>query len=130
MSDSVDLLSLTVPCNRDAPAAVRQALGQIPRLGCLLDDGLLVASELVTNAVLHSGCAIDHVIRVRASLSEDHLLISVHDPGLSGQEATPRSPAQLGVGGFGLQIVDRLALRWGAERPDGYWVWAELATTS
>jgi anti-sigma regulatory factor (Ser/Thr protein kinase) len=130
MSESSELLSVTVPCNHQAPAAVRHALGQIDRLSRFLDDGLLVASELVTNAVLHSGCAVGHEIEVSANLSDDRLLISVHDPGLSGREATHQASGHGRGGGWGLEIVDRLAVRWGAERPDGYRVWAELSPSS
>lgn len=127
MSESVQLLSMELPCDRHAPGAVRHALDHPASLGRLLEDGLLVASELVTNAVLHSDCADEHMINVRAELFGDHLLISVHDPGLSGRDAAPMPPEPPSAGGWGLQIVDRLARRWGAERPDGYLVWAELA---
>lgn len=88
---------------------------------------MLVASELVTNAVLHSGCASDHRLKVRATLQRDRLLISVHDPGISGASVQPRRPEHSALGGWGLQIAEQLAERWGSERPDGYRVWAELA---
>lgn len=156
MSESVQVLSMELPCDLHAPGAVRHALDDSASLGRLLEDGLLVASELVTNAVLHSGCADDQTINVRAELFGDHLLISVHDPGLSGRDAAPTQaepfsararpssgggdpPSAIGKppfdggqdggeeGGLGLQIVDMLARRWGAERPNGYLVWAELA---
>jgi len=141
MPESVELLSMELPCDLHAPSAVRHALDDSASLGRLLEDGLLVASELVTNAVLHSGCADQHMINVRAELFGDHLLISVHDPGLSGRDAAPAQAERSAEvsktyshagnasgqdGGWGLQIVDRLARRWGAERPDGYRVWAEL----
>jgi anti-sigma regulatory factor (Ser/Thr protein kinase) len=130
MNESVELLSMELPCDRNAPSAVRRALGGTTRLGPVLGDGLLVASELVTNAVLHSGCGTDQRIQVSANLDRDTLLISVHDPGASGEEAVPGSPSDSRAGGRGLQIVDQLARRWGAERPDGYHVWAELARPS
>jgi len=117
---------MELPCDRHAPATVRHALDEAGSLGQLRDNGRLVATELVANAVLHSGCANGHTIRVRAELFADHLLISVHDPGLSGGDATPASEEQR-TGGWGLRIVDQLARRWGTERPDGYHVWAELA---
>jgi anti-sigma regulatory factor (Ser/Thr protein kinase) len=113
---------------------VRDALGEVHGGDWPLDDGLLVASELVTNAVRHSGCEPDHRLRVDVKLGQDRLLISVHDPGLSGRGARPRfdvgesdSPEP---GGWGLRIVEQIARRWGAERPDGYRVWAELALAS
>lgn len=91
----------------------------------MLGDVMLVASELVTNAVLHSGCSDDHLIQVDVERRAQRLLITVRDPGLSGTEAQGRPG---GVdGGWGLLIVDELAQRWGAERADGYCVWAEVA---
>ena len=122
---SSDILSLEVPCDRNAPATVRDALAEVDGVGSSLSDGLLVASELVTNAVLHSGCEMDQLLEVRASLRRDRLMISVHDPGNSGERAQPRREGSE-LGGWGVRIVERLARRWGSERPDGYPVWAEL----
>ena len=121
-----NLLSLDIPCDRNAPAVVRGALAEFDEDGVSLADGILVASELVTNAVLHSGGTADHRVNVHASLQQGRLLISVHDPGLSGETAQPNRFEQSKVGGLGLRIVEQLARRWGTERPDGYRVWAEL----
>jgi serine/threonine-protein kinase RsbW len=123
---SSDLLTLDLPCDSDAPAAVRHALAGLDQYGWQLGDAMLVASELVTNAVRHSGCSADHSVDVRASLRGDRLLIAVHDPGISGQPAQARHGEQSRLGGWGLQIVEELADRWGSERPDGYRVWAEF----
>lgn len=154
MAEPIELLSMDLPCDQHAPGTVRRALAEAAS-GCQrIEDGLLVASELVTNAVLHSGCGTNHNIQVRAQVLDDRLQISVHDPGIAKQEAAPRPPApatqptepsraagdpntavlsagaESRLGGWGLRIVDQLARRWGAERPDGYLVWAELALSS
>ena len=50
-------MALTLPCAPSAPAAVREELSQLDGLGWILGDVMLVASELVNNAVVHSGCA-------------------------------------------------------------------------
>ncbi len=126
MTSVSELLSLDIPCDRHAPAAVRDALGEVHDGGWQLDDGLLVASELVTNAVRHSGCEPDHTLQVSVDLARDALRISVHDPGLSRRRAQPRTSEATEPGGWGLRIVEQLATRWGAERPDGYRVWAEI----
>ena len=124
----VEVLALEVPCDRDAPGRVRQALMDLESLGWVLGDVMLVASELVTNAVLHSGCLDQHRLKVRAGLGDRHIRISVTDPGLSGQEA--EIPAFRGTpGGWGLRLVDQLAAEWGTERDDGYRVWAEMSLT-
>jgi anti-sigma regulatory factor (Ser/Thr protein kinase) len=75
-------LSLDVPCDHHAAVTVRQALRETDGIGGSLWEALLVGSELVTNAVLHSGGAADHILEVRADLRRGRLLISVHDPGL------------------------------------------------
>ncbi|MDQ6605724.1 MAG: ATP-binding protein [Actinomycetota bacterium] len=126
MFNVTEILSLDVPCDQHAPAAVRDALGEIHNGAWSLDDGLLVASELVTNAVRHSGCAPDHVLQVSVDLARGGLVISVHDPGISKCSAVPRAGDDEEPGGWGLRIVEKLATRWGAERPNGYRVWAEL----
>lgn len=122
-----DLLKLTVRCDRDAPARVREAICDLRDLDPVKEDALLVASELVSNAVLHSGCVEGEPLEVHVSSSAESVLISVADPGLSEQEATRRSgPTRDGVGGWGLQLVSLLALRWGTERRSRHRVWAEL----
>jgi anti-sigma regulatory factor (Ser/Thr protein kinase) len=126
MPTSDELLSLEVPCDVRAPVIVRDALAEVHDGGWSLDDGRLVASELVGNAVRHSGCADQHQLRIEVSRREGRLVISVHDPGLSGQAARPVDDDRSEPGGWGLRIIRELAVAWGAERPDGYRVWAEL----
>jgi serine/threonine-protein kinase RsbW len=120
------VLGLEVPCNRTAPARVRLALAEIEEVGWVLGDAILVASELVTNAVTHSGGGPSDLIEVRVSRGTEGVMISVRDPGTSGKQAEIPGRADIDMGGLGLRIVDAIALRWGAERGDGYCVWAEL----
>jgi anti-sigma regulatory factor (Ser/Thr protein kinase) len=122
---ATELLSLDVKCDRRAPAFVREVLVRMDGLGSVLDDALLVASELVTNAVVHSGGSPEDVLRVTVTLDRDGVVISVDDPGLSGLTARKR-PHDLEPHGWGLHIVQQLASQWGSERQQGYRVWAEL----
>jgi anti-sigma regulatory factor (Ser/Thr protein kinase) len=119
-------MALTLPCAPSASAAVRDELSHLDELGWILGDVMLVASELVNNAVVHSGGTPHHDLQVRASRRAGRLTVSVRDPGISGQSAGSRPRADLEVGGWGLQIVEALCTRWGEERDDGYRVWAEL----
>jgi anti-sigma regulatory factor (Ser/Thr protein kinase) len=70
------------PCDVDALRVVRKTLAAVYDGGWVLDDGLLVGSELVTNAVRHSGCDGEHRLIVEVGRRDGNLIISVHDPGL------------------------------------------------
>ncbi len=119
-------MAVDLPCDPRAPAIVRDTLAEAHDGSWPLQDGLLVASELVSNAVRHSGCTASHRLRVTAGLRNGRLMISVLDPGLSGGSARPALREDSEPGGWGLRIIEQLSERWGSERPDGYRVWAEL----
>lgn len=123
-----ELLVLQVGCGCEAPAIVRAAFRQIRELGAAGDDAVLVASELVTNAVVHSGGSPADTIHIRSVLVRGEVSISVHDPGLSGDTPHLRDTGVMEAGGRGLRIVARVARRWGCELDSGHRVWVELAT--
>jgi anti-anti-sigma regulatory factor/anti-sigma regulatory factor (Ser/Thr protein kinase) len=80
----------------------------------LVERAVLVANELVTNAVVHARTE----LRLRLELRDDWLRVAVHDhsPRLLLLE-TPMPEAE---GGRGLWLVDQLAHAWGVQRhPDG-----------
>lgn len=93
------------------------------RLESLLDDVLLVASELATNAITHA----DSGYRLRLSLNDSGLRVDVIDSGDGTPE--PQPPSWTAEHGRGLLLVDALTTAWGLEVvPDGgKLVWAELA---
>jgi anti-sigma regulatory factor (Ser/Thr protein kinase) len=124
-----ELVCLDLPCDSDAPGTVRRALEEADGVGPMMGDVMLVASELVTNAVRHSGCTPLQTVRVDAGLGAQRVRISICDPGASGRSAQTRRPGDLGDGGMGLMIVDQLADSWGTERGPGYCVWAEMSLT-
>ena len=119
-------MSLELPCDSAAPRKARRALEKADHLGGIMRDVMLVASELVTNAIRHSGCSSDQTVRIDASWATERVRISVCDPGVWGRTAQARQPNDLTDGGIGLRIVDQLADRWGTERNGGYRVWAEI----
>jgi anti-sigma regulatory factor (Ser/Thr protein kinase) len=89
-------------------------------------DALLVASELTSNAVRHSGTAPTGELELRAQLVPEGVMIEVIDEGRSGDVPHTRKPDAGGPGGFGLPIIDAIALRWGADRLSGTRVWVQL----
>jgi anti-sigma regulatory factor (Ser/Thr protein kinase) len=119
---------LALRCDASAPRCARTSLSQVLPPGPPLDDAILVASELVTNAVHFSGCTSAERIGLHVALHDGALCVAVHDPA-----RTQHAPEQLEhdperIGGHGLRIVAQLALRWGVEtHDDGRCVWAELA---
>src|SRR5437763_17223671 len=121
-----DVARITAQCDRSAPGAARAALAELPDIGPVLGDAMLVASELVTNAVQHSLCTEEELLTVVLRREDDHLRISVRDRGRSGGTAQIADDPY-GFRGLGLKVVDQLAVRWGCERHhQGYEVWADL----
>jgi len=90
-----------------------------------LDDLRLLTSELVSNSVRHGASVPEHPIRVRVSVMDTKVRVSVVDSG-PGFERSPQ-PAKPGVdGGWGLFLVERLADRWGTDGDGATTVWFEL----
>ena len=88
----------------------------------LAEPAALLASELVTNAVVHAGTALELQIELR----DQRLHVAVHDQdpnlprSLAAEEGTDR--------GLGLVMVDRVATAWGVRQDGagGKTVWCRL----
>jgi anti-sigma regulatory factor (Ser/Thr protein kinase) len=94
-------------------------------LAHLVEDVDLVVSELVTNALLHSGAGEgrDEEIRLELDLSAGRLTCRVVDS--SPLPPRPEEAADTAESGRGLILVEALAAEWDWEdRPDGKAVWA------
>ncbi len=89
-------------------------------------DATLVVSELVTNAVRHSGCERVDEIELQVARTPDGVLISVRDVGPSATEPTVHERS-FDLGGLGLQVVDAVCAQWGTEQSDGRLLWARIA---
>jgi len=89
-----------------------------------LDDLRLLTSELVSNSVRHGASVPEHPIRVRVSVLDTTVRVSVVDSGPGFERSEPAKP---GVdGGWGLFLVERLADRWGTDGEGATTVWFEL----
>ncbi|SOD61756.1 Anti-sigma regulatory factor (Ser/Thr protein kinase) [Streptomyces zhaozhouensis] len=100
----------------------------LPSTTC--DNALLIVSELVTNAILHTQSS-----QVRCLLwsSGQLLRIEVADEGPGLFRVRPRAADSEAENGRGLLLLDALALRWGVVAPDqraGCTVWAELTAAA
>ncbi|MEV8535682.1 ATP-binding protein [Streptomyces sp. NPDC051211] len=87
----------------------------------LAETLILLISELVTNAVVHTGCP----AVLRMLLGGPGVRVEVADA--SDRPPAPRHAAGDDTGGRGLELVDGLADRWGWQREGaGKRIWCEI----
>jgi anti-sigma regulatory factor (Ser/Thr protein kinase) len=117
-------VQLSLTADATAPSAARRAVDDLePDLGDrLAEDIRLLASELVTNSIRHSGAPPERPIEFALRTSPEVVRIEVLDRG----NWRPPSPDPDGTSGWGLYLVDRLADRWGVEHNDGTRAWFEI----
>jgi len=116
------LKALVLPRDVHAPALARREVGALGLDSRLHADASLLVSELVTNSVLHGA---GEAVRVRLETDDlGGLRCEVLDDG-AGFLPTPPA-VRRDAGGWGLQLVDRLADRWGVADGSTH-VWFELA---
>jgi anti-sigma regulatory factor (Ser/Thr protein kinase) len=104
-----------------ARAFVRDCLQQ---WGCdhMVELTVLLANEVVTNAILHARTDVSIAVR----LVRDFVRVEVEDrcPAPPVRRSTPDDA----TGGRGLALLDAVAGRWGVDLlPDGKRVWFEMA---
>jgi serine/threonine-protein kinase RsbW len=100
----------------------RRALGVCP----VLDEAVLLVSELTTNALEHTATGDAGRFQVTVYQGEAALLIAVKDDG-SDQIPLPSPADALAEGGRGLTLVELIASRWGhCSGEHGRTIWFEL----
>ena len=123
-------VELSLPSGEASPGRARAAVGTWLSAHVdepMLDDALLLVSELVTNSVRHARAPNDAQITVRAWRREEGFRFEVRDAGRQGAVGI-RDRAVDEAGGYGLALVAALASAWGVKRADGTTVWFELKT--
>jgi anti-sigma regulatory factor (Ser/Thr protein kinase) len=126
LSESAHNQRLTLDAKVTAPRQARDFLAAACsawRAEQFIAPASLVLSELVSNAVMHAGTALD----VQLRLTDDVLLLSVHDtgpgmpPSVMPQSVIqqPGQPDLLSVGGHGLDIVSQMSETWGVAPDPG-----------
>ncbi|MFD4656073.1 ATP-binding protein [Kitasatospora sp. NPDC058444] len=120
-----------LPRSRRAPGEGRSLLAALlsanPHGEPYLDSGLLIVSELVTNALLH-GTPPGHRIYLSLDVDPARLRIEVHDA-RRDREPVLRALTLDGEAGRGLHLVKSLSTRTGCSPREhtGKIVWSEVA---
>jgi anti-sigma regulatory factor (Ser/Thr protein kinase) len=112
-----------LPADPFAPTLARAAVASMARSLSEAEtaDLSLLVSEVVTNAVRHSGMPAGRDVVVRLALPPIHVEVVDEGPGFA-----PAGPLDSYVG-WGLRLLDRLATRWGMRSEEGRnVVWFDL----
>ncbi len=115
-----------LPADIRSPALARRhvtAVVTAAGLTDLLDEALLLVSELVTNAVLHAGTSAE----LRLDTTGPGLRVEVIDSTPGSAVLAPREASDSREGGRGLYLLDMLATTWGTTHTaTGKSVWFQL----
>ncbi|MCW2831701.1 MAG: hypothetical protein JWP31_2393 [Aeromicrobium sp.] len=95
----------------------------------VVDDALIVISEMIANAVSHGEPRSDGTIEISWSINGTLLELSVHDAG-EGASLKPIDFDEDSLSGRGLSIISRVADRWWVDMSQGTRVNAELVLTA
>ncbi len=114
-----------MPCEPESASLARRLVAERLVAWSLpesVDAAELLVSELVGNAVRHTGC---RLLEVSVRLTDGRVRVAVRDGSRSLPVVINTGASE--EGGRGLALVDALADSWGAlEVPFGKVVWAEL----
>ena len=121
MCQTTPRAEVELPVSREAPALAREFLRGstcAEHHSEVVDDAVLLVSELVTNSVLHGGPP----VVVAVDCDEATLQVRVRDG--SPTLPAPRDAAQSDEGGRGLALVAEMSADWGVDtEADGKHVW-------
>jgi anti-sigma regulatory factor (Ser/Thr protein kinase) len=116
----------TIPSGPEAPLLARTLVSQWldgRAHAELSDDARLLVSELVTNSIIHADQPAGAPVHITAAAVNGVVRVEVEDDGHGPVRRRAADPLE---GGFGLQLVDLLAVRWGVNHEHGTRVWFEL----
>ncbi len=120
-------LDLRLTPGPEAIPAARKALDGLSDLleRPVWEDLRLLVTELVTNGVRHGSSR--GPVTMSVAVDDGRVRVEVSDHGRGFTPPQAPMPRDDGTGGWGLQLVDRVATRWGVKIADNTCVWFELA---
>ena len=126
-ADPAESLAFELSAGSTAGVEARRALlagnGALP--SAVRDEVLLLATELVTNAVRHSDAGPGRAVRVELRRLRDRVRVAVFDGGAGFAAGPPAERDE--ADGWGLVLVDRIADRWAiTPTAQGTCAWFEL----
>ena len=125
--------SISLPFESSTPSIARTKLAGFLTVNrasaAVIDNALIIISEMIANAVSHGLPTSDGCIEISWSINGDLLELSVHDAGMGGS-LKPIDFDEDSLSGRGLSIINRVADRWWVDMSQGTRVNAELALTS
>ena len=121
-------LTLRLNPGPEAVPAARKALDGLVGLvdRPVWEDLRLLVTELVTNGVRH-GSSERGPVSMTVTVDERKVRVEVSDGGRGFSPPSAPMPHRDGSGGWGLQLVDRVASSWGVDIDDTTCVWFELS---
>ncbi|GAA2369042.1 SpoIIE family protein phosphatase [Dactylosporangium salmoneum] len=119
---------LRLPADHSSPGLAREAIRTIAHerdLGGILDEALLLVTELTTNSVVHAGTEVD----LEITAADGTLTVAVLDfhPGAIAPSYPDPAIGELPERGRGLLLVEQIATAWGTMHfSGGKGVWFRL----
>ena len=103
-----------------------ELVGRLPR--DLVEDVMLLVTELVANGVRHGGAGTDSSLHLLLEGSRPGLHVEIVNAADHGRGSGPvrRSADMAGGGGIGLNLVETLSSRWGVRNLPQTVVWFEV----
>ena len=122
--------AVVLPPDGSSPASARVLLRRsllAAGLVHLVDDALLLVTELVTNAVIHAGTSIE----LRIGTDAGGMRVEVLDASPGSSPVVRDAPEAAREGGRGMFLLDALAQEWGTTHSrTGKSVWFRLGSAS
>lgn len=121
---------IRLPADRRTPAAAREIVREVlteAGLTELLDETLLLTTEIATNGVVHARTDID----LEVVADRDEVTVTVTDFADGQPARTTPNGVELAEGGRGMLLVDHFATSWGTNHhASGKGVWFRLSRSA